>query len=93
MGEIRRITDLERELQGQVDRLSAQIDEQGGQLVAWRDRAIKAEMGLVRLREPVRSLAECRVGPCKCDPHVEYCGQCAPFMIRDGRTWDGVPST
>lgn len=30
--------------------LSAQIDEQGGQLAAWRDRAIAAEAELARLR-------------------------------------------
>lgn len=31
--------------------------------------------------EPVKSLAECRVGPCDCDPHIEYCDQCAPFLF------------
>jgi hypothetical protein len=30
---------------------------------------------------PVKSLAECRVGPCDCDPHIEYCDQCAPFLF------------
>ena len=45
---IKQITDTERAL-------SAQIDEQGGQLAAWRDRAIAAEAELARLRaqEPV----------------------------------------
>ena len=40
------ITDRERAL-------SAQIDEQGGQLAAWRDRAIAAEAELARLRAQV----------------------------------------
>lgn len=50
MGEIRRISDMERELHGQVDRLSAQVDEQGKQVVALRDRAIAAEAEVARLR-------------------------------------------
>ena len=50
MGEIRRISDMERELQAQVDRLAAQIDEQGGQVVALRDRAIAAEAEVALLR-------------------------------------------
>ena len=40
---ITHLTDRERAL-------SAQIDEQGGQLEAWRDRAIAAEAELARLR-------------------------------------------
>ena len=43
MGEIRRVSDAERAL-------AAQIDEQGGQLVAWRDRAIAAEQDAARYR-------------------------------------------
>ena len=27
-----------------------------------------------------RSAAECAAGPCDCDPHIETCGQCAPYL-------------
>jgi len=58
MGEIRRISDMERELHGQVDRLSAQVDEQGKQVVALRDRAIAAEAEVARLRAAVVALVD-----------------------------------
>ena len=27
-----------------------------------------------------RSMADAAVGPCDCDPHIEYCPSCAPYL-------------
>lgn len=27
-----------------------------------------------------KSMADAAVGPCDCDPHIEYCPNCAPYL-------------
>ena len=27
-----------------------------------------------------KSMADAAVGPCDCDPHIEYCPSCAPYL-------------
>jgi len=27
-----------------------------------------------------RSMADAAVGPCDCDPHIEHCPSCAPYL-------------
>ena len=55
---IKQITDTERAL-------SAQIDEQGGQLEAWRDRAVKAEARVAALEAALRGIDK------ECFSHVD----------------------
>jgi hypothetical protein len=61
-------------------KVCAEIQEHHQKVVA-RLMARIAELKHAAPPAQIKSLAQCRVGPCDCDPHVEYCDQCAPFMF------------
>ena len=43
---------------------------------------LRAALAKSEAKTPPKSLSECRVGPCDCDPHIEFCDQCAPQMFK-----------
>ena len=60
--------------------------EAADELEAWNRRELSGNSEQV---EPVvdhiedvrgRSMADAAVGPCDCDPHIEYCPSCAPYL-------------
>ena len=64
------------------------IPDSSKPLIELAEKALAA-LDSLQVGEPVtdhiedvrgRSMADAAVGPCDCDPHIEYCPSCAPYL-------------
>lgn len=67
--------------EGGMEAFNAQLETQMYHLCSGVDSLLAKEISMQPASAAVpKSLAECGVGPCNCDPHIEHCGNCAPFL-------------